>query len=114
MVKQLAIAIDQAFNCLVHIDGDGWGFADETLSARLWRCWLQGRCGPLPWQLVDALFFWQDRHCYRAWRSEIERAQLPGHYRSAVTEPATSSPPRHALARTPSSIHPPTGGHHAH
>lgn len=88
-MKQFAIAIDQALNCLVYILGDGFGMADETLSARLWRCYLQELIGPAGWQIVDALFFWQPEHCYHAWRSEIERAHLPDHYRADVTPPPT-------------------------
>lgn len=74
-LKQILIAIDQLGNALA----GGW--ADETLSARLWRCWLQGTTGPAGWQFVDAIFFWESNHCYQSWRSEVDRAQLPGHYR---------------------------------
>jgi len=80
-MKQPLIAVDQFFNCLVYIEGDGFGMADETLSARLWRCYLQELIGPRGWRFVDALFFWQDMHSYNSWRSEVERAHLPGHYR---------------------------------
>jgi hypothetical protein len=34
---QPLIALDQGINTLVYLDGDGWGMADETLSARAWR-----------------------------------------------------------------------------
>ena len=78
---QLLIALDQLINCLIHIACDGWGYADETLSARLFRCHLQGHIQDRWYRAVDALFFWQGQHCYEAWRSEFERRQLPGHYR---------------------------------
>lgn len=31
-MKQFLIALDQTLNTLIRIDGDGFGFADETLS----------------------------------------------------------------------------------
>lgn len=78
---QPLIAFDQTFNTMIHISGDGWGWADETLSARLFRCHLQGLISDKPMRFVDALFFWQPQHCYHSWRSEIERRQLPTMYR---------------------------------
>ncbi len=80
-MKQLLIAFDQFLNCLVWIARDGFGFADETLSARLFRCHLQGLVSDVPYRLVDALFFWQPAHCHGSWRNEIERRQLPSFYR---------------------------------
>lgn len=84
IMKQPIIAIDQLANCFVFIAGDGLGMADETLSARLFRCHLQGALSDRWFRAIDALFFWQPRHCYQSWRSEIDRAQLPDHYRLEV------------------------------
>ncbi|MFZ5762822.1 MAG: pseudouridine synthase [Thermodesulfobacteriota bacterium] len=75
-MKQLAIAMDQLLNALC----GGW--ADETLSARMWRHrtlpgWRQAR------KIVDQLFFWQPNHCYQSWVNEKERKQLPRDYRGA-------------------------------
>lgn len=81
VLLQLAIAADQAFNTLVRIRQDGWGYADETLSARVFRCYLQGYISDRAYLAIDALFFWQSAHCYNSWRSEVDRAQLPNHYR---------------------------------
>lgn len=81
---QFLMAIDQAINCLVHIDGDdndGWGMADELLSARAFRCHLQGLISDRLYRAIDALFFWSPQHCYNAWRGEFERRQMPGAYR---------------------------------
>lgn len=71
---QLLIALDQLANTLAG------GMADETLSARAFRLELQGK-GIFWRELIDALFWWQEHHCYSAWRSEIERRQLPSFYR---------------------------------
>lgn len=81
-MKQLLIALDQLLNCLVWISGDGRGYADETLSARLFRCHLQDTLSDKPYRAIDALFFWQPAHCHKSWRNEFERRQLPGHYRA--------------------------------
>jgi len=74
---QAAIAFDQLLNTLL----GGW--ADETLSARMWR----HRALPL-WQearwLVDKLFFWQPNHCYQSFVSELQRKQLPEDYQEGV------------------------------
>lgn len=71
---QPLIALDQLANAMLG------GMADETLSARAFRLELQGR-GIFLREVIDALFFWQGDHCYHAWRSEIERRQLPSFYR---------------------------------
>jgi hypothetical protein len=79
MIQSL-IAIDQFFNTLFKIKGDGRGMADETISARVFRCYLQGLISDRAYRFIDALFFWQAAHCYDSWTAERERRQLPGHY----------------------------------
>lgn len=71
-IKQFLIAVDQVFNTLLG------GMADETLSARAYR-----QRDKHPWRMsvIDALFFWEDNHCYESWLSEVERRQLPSAYR---------------------------------
>lgn len=83
-MMQLLMAIDQTINCLIYIAGDdnnGWGMADELLSARAWRCYLQGLISDRLYRAIDMLFFWAPLHCYTAWRGEFERRQMPGTYR---------------------------------
>ena len=87
-MKQILIAIDQFVNTLVWASGEGFGMADETISARLYRLGaLEGRkhwrAGLL---FVDAVFFWDydeagRGHCEQSWKSEFERHQLPSSYR---------------------------------
>jgi hypothetical protein len=79
-VKQFLISVDQTLNTVVLIQGDGFGYADETLSARLFRLCLQDVLTDRWYKAVDALFFWQTAHCFNSWRAEIERRQLPNHY----------------------------------
>jgi hypothetical protein len=83
-VKQFLVALDQAANTLIYVSGDGWGWADETLSARLWRCYRQGLISDRWYRAVDRLFFWQTMHCFGSYLSESERKQLPRHYRQEV------------------------------
>ena len=66
---QILIAIDQLLNALFK------GWADETISARAHR--------QNDWKrvLINTLFFWQQDHCADAYRSELERKQLPVEYR---------------------------------
>ena len=78
-MKQLLIAIDQTVNTLVWAKDEGFGMADETISARAWR--LQSR--PL-WgatrAMIDTLFFWDRNHCEKSYYSERLRKHLPFDY----------------------------------
>lgn len=74
-MKQLLIALDQLFNTLLG------GMADETLSARAWRCYLQDRWPYWIWLGIDTIFFWQPAHCYHSWLAEFEREHLPSIYK---------------------------------
>ena len=77
-MKQFLIALDQLANTLAG------GYADETLSARAHRVAEEG--GPAwPQRAINALFFWERQHCLLAYRSEVERRQLPSRYRSALS-----------------------------
>ena len=71
---QVLIAIDQFFNALF------WGYADETLSSRAHRHYVDGS---RKWtrNLINALFFWQEDHCREAYESELTRSQLPPEFR---------------------------------
>ena len=73
-IMQVLIAIDQMANTIFN------GYADETLSSRAYRrqhknkFWKYGRI------FIDALFFWQEDHCYKAYLSELNRKHLPKYY----------------------------------
>ncbi|MGE4336262.1 MAG: hypothetical protein AB7E55_09840 [Pigmentiphaga sp.] len=76
-MKQLLIAIDQVANTVVWIKGDGFGYADETLSARAWRLRAQSNA----WRRIDRLFFWDRDHCRTSYEAERQRRHLPAEYR---------------------------------
>ena len=69
--EQLGIAVDQFINACC----GGW--ADETLSCRAWRKRNDGHGWRFLRCLIDCIFFWQEDHCKQAYRSELERKQLP-------------------------------------
>lgn len=72
----LFIWVDQGFNVLL------LGSADETLSSRAWRAYAKDRIfGKIMCPLIDFIFFWQSSHCYEAYKSEVERKQLPREFR---------------------------------
>ena len=73
---QFLIALDQVLNTLI---GKGW--ADETLSARAYRCRNKTKAWNWAYRTIDKIFFWQDDHCYIAHLREMTRAQLPPEYR---------------------------------
>lgn len=71
---QVLIGIDQLINTIFA------GYADETLSARAYRC-RDKRKWALIMKLIDGAFFWQLSHCRGAYMMEIGRRQLPMEYR---------------------------------
>lgn len=78
-MKQLLIAADQLLNTVTWIKGDGFGYADETLSARAWRLRAQSSA----WRRIDRLFFFDKDHCRTSYESEVRRKHLPSEYRQA-------------------------------
>jgi hypothetical protein len=75
-LKQVLLGIDQLFNTLTG------GYADETLSSRVWRLENKGKLsGRIFRPLIDFLFFFQEEHCYNSFLSEVERRQLPREFR---------------------------------
>ena len=79
-MKQFLIALDQLANTLFYIKGDGFGFADETLSARAWRLRYQSNA----YKIIDKIFFWENNHCLLSYHSEMKRKQLPDEYRNFI------------------------------
>lgn len=82
MIKQLLIAIDQLLNCFVYIPGDGFGKADETLSARFYRLRDKSFIAFVGMILTDCFFFWEDDHCKVSYEREMNRKHLPAEYRN--------------------------------
>lgn len=73
-IYQFIIALDQLANTLC----GGW--ADETLSARCWRCRYRPFWG-LARRVVDCLFFWDKNHCQEAYYNEFVHIHKPQEYR---------------------------------
>jgi len=76
----LLIAVDQLLWVVFTL---GKGYPDETISAAAWRMGQQGKLsGRILRPLIDLLFRPIEKdHCYKAWLSEVQRAQLPSDYR---------------------------------
>ena len=78
-MKQVLIAIDQTVNTLVCAKDEGFGMADETISARAWR--LQHRsAGGVARAIIDTVFFWEKDHCENSYRVELAGKHLPYEY----------------------------------
>lgn len=79
-MMQKLIALDQFINAWLF---GGW--ADETISSRAYRNSAQGN---KKWdrfmRAIDAMFFWQPRHCETSYKREQARMQLPPIYRGPV------------------------------
>lgn len=93
--QQVFIAFDQLVNALIPpFITVSW--ADETLSARIFRAARRGRfVGRIAMPPVDLLFsLWQKdaqgqrlrNHCEAAYHKEMERRNLPPEYRVAATK----------------------------
>lgn len=77
--KQVLIAFDQLVNTLFN------GWADETFSSRCWR-WHRDGKRSWPMYLVNALFFWESKHCLESYASEVYRRHLPPELRQTKGE----------------------------
>ena len=75
---QTLIAIDQLINAIF----GGW--ADETISARAYRLHAKKTRWYITMRIIDAIFFWQPRHCRQSYVAEQERRQLPPEYRDEI------------------------------
>lgn len=75
MVIQLLIWLDQGLNVLTG------GYADEVLSARLYRNRHRSWWWAFWHAAVNLLFFWQDEHCRQSYLSEMARRHMPRSYR---------------------------------
>lgn len=74
---QLFVAVDQVWNVMKAPFHKGQ-WADETLSACAYRAHRDGKLWGRFWMPpIDVLFFWQERHCERAYIAERERLQAP-------------------------------------
>ena len=81
--EQVFIASDQLVNALIPpLDGT-ISYADETLSARSYRAYRDGKIfGKMTMKPINLLFFWQGpNHCFNAYRKEHDRQNLPNEYR---------------------------------
>lgn len=75
LYKQLLIAVDQLLNVFPFL-----GYADETISARLYR----NRDNSWYWyglyRTLNIVVFWQQNHCKSAYENEKQRKHLPKEY----------------------------------
>ncbi|MCO4240833.1 hypothetical protein ACFOW3_13355 [Acidovorax facilis] len=81
-LQQIFIALDQLANALIPpLDGT-ISYADETLSARSYRAWRDGKIlGRLTMKPINLLFIWQGPdHCKNAYTKEFERKNYPSEY----------------------------------
>lgn len=76
--KGFWIGQDQAFNCLIQVNGQ-YGQPDEMLSARAYRLRAER---PRLQKIIDLLFFWDKDHCKECYEIEKAKAQLPEEYRN--------------------------------
>lgn len=76
-IEAFFVGLDQALNGLIN------GYADETLSAAIYRKALsKKRRWVIAKKIVNSIFFWQEDHCKKAHQREIDKDHLPPHYRS--------------------------------
>lgn len=82
--QQIWMAADQFVNALIPPITGAVSSAGETLSARAFRAWRDGRAwGRVMLPMINTIFFWQENHCRGAHAKLMERAYLPDEYRTA-------------------------------
>lgn len=74
-IINVLIGIDQLATTLIG------GYPDETLSSYAHRLYIKGRPMGFMRHVINGIFFWQKDHCLGAYRSEVERRQLPPMFR---------------------------------
>lgn len=80
-ILNVLIALDQFLFCLATL---GHSSPDETLSAAAWRWEQAGKLrGRVLCPLIDALFWFDPKHCRTSFESEVNRLHLPKEYREA-------------------------------
>jgi len=89
MVHQFGLAIDQMLNVFFYSSHDkkhhgyGFGYADETISARSWRLREKSKFWNVMCVSLDFILFYDNgEHCYRSYMNEFKKHQLPPHYKS--------------------------------
>lgn len=80
-ILNLLIALDQFIFCVITL---GKAMPDETMSAAAWRGEQlrkqNGKGHILPTffrPIIDALFWFDKDHCFKAYRAEVMRSQYP-------------------------------------
>lgn len=85
-MKQLLIALDQLLNTLTWSSHDkkvferGFGYADETLSARAFRLSFESKYWKAFKVVLDILFWFDKDHCFSSWLAEFNKKQYPTIY----------------------------------
>jgi len=89
-MKQFVLALDQTLSTLVPpYKGAHRGWADETLSARAWRCSSRSRAWGVTRSVIDWIFLAllnQQAHCFESWVSERLRLHMPPELRTESNE----------------------------
>lgn len=75
-LKQFFIAVDQLCNVVACCLLGEKAYADMTLSAHAWL-WYASGTRSWPKNIIDAVLFFDKRHCYEAFQSERLGRQLP-------------------------------------
>jgi hypothetical protein len=87
---QILRALTQLANALIPPLTGTLSYAGESLSARCYRAWRDGRTwGRVLLPVIDTIFFWQQQHCRNAYLHTFERCHLPPEYRNP---PETKGP----------------------
>ena len=69
-ITNVLIGFDQFINTIF------FGFPDETISSRAWRCKDANSFWKVMHSLINKLFFFQKEHCFNAYLAELNRKQI--------------------------------------
>ena len=88
-MKQFFLAVDQLLNTMIWSSYEkSFGYADELISARLWRLNDKSKAWEFAQRFIDGLFLFlgEENHCYNSWISELQRHQLPPAYQEFLDQ----------------------------
>lgn len=69
-ITNVLIGFDQFINTIF------LGYPDETISSRAWQSQGSSKFWNFMRKLIDWMFYFQEDHCYNAYRAEVQRHQI--------------------------------------
>lgn len=80
----LASILSRIVNAFVRDDEGNWGSMHQTFSARCHMLAPRSERFDRYRKRINAVFFWQEDHCHKAWDEQLTRARKTVAYNSTI------------------------------